>query len=49
MAAGLTTCTLGEVATFVRRILSVTPEDGLQPSGGASGVDGETRNAQTHQ
>ena len=30
MAAGLITCTRGEVATVVRRILSVSPGDGLQ-------------------
>ena len=30
MAAALTTCTRGEVATLVRRILSVSPGDGLQ-------------------
>ena len=30
MAAALITCTRGEVATFVRRILSVSPGDGLQ-------------------
>ena len=31
-AAALTTCTRGEVATLVRRILSVSPGDGLQSS-----------------
>ena len=30
MAAALITCTRGEVATLVKRILSVTPGDGLQ-------------------
>ena len=30
MAAALTTCTRGELATLVRRILSVSPGDGLQ-------------------
>ena len=30
MSAALTTCTRGEVATLVRRILSVNPGDGLQ-------------------
>ena len=30
MAAALITCTRGEVATLVRRILSVSPGDGLQ-------------------
>ena len=30
MAAAPTTCTRGEVATLVRRILSVSPVDGLQ-------------------
>ena len=30
MAAALTTCTRGEVVTLVRRILSVSPGDGLQ-------------------
>ena len=30
MAAALNTCTRGEVATLVRRILSVSPGDGLQ-------------------
>ena len=29
MAAALITCTRGEVATLVRRILSVSPGDGL--------------------
>ena len=30
MAAALITCTRGEVATLVRRILSVSPGDGLR-------------------
>ena len=30
MAAALITCTRGEVATLARRILSVSPRDGLQ-------------------
>ena len=30
MAAALITCTHGDVATLVRRILSVSPGDGLQ-------------------
>ena len=30
MAAALITCTRGEVATLVRRILSVSPGDGIQ-------------------
>ena len=30
MAAALITCSRGEVATLVRRILSVSPGDGLQ-------------------
>ena len=61
MAAALITCTRGEVATLVRRRLSVSPGDGLQAwhavkqwfqaqvSGGTSGVDGKTHIATAHQ
>ena len=61
MAAALITCTRGEVATLVRRILSVSPGDGLQAcsrshamvqaqiSGGTGCVDGEAHIAKAHQ
>ena len=61
MAAALITCTRGEVATLVRRILSVSPEmdfklgsqshAGSNPDqcGGTSGVDGEAHIATAHQ
>ena len=60
MAAALITCTRGEVATLVRRILSVSPGDGLQAwhavtqwfkprSGGTGCVDGEAHIAKAYQ
>ena len=59
MAAALITCTRGEVATLVRRILSVSPGNGLQAwfavtlvqtkiSGGTSGFDCEAHVAKAH-
>ena len=61
IAAALITCIRGEVATLVKRILSVSPGDGLQAwhavtqwfltqiSGGTGRVDGETHIAKAHQ
>ena len=61
MAAAPITCTRGEVATLVRRIVSVSPGRWAsslvrshamvqtQISGRASSVDGETHIAQAHQ
>ena len=58
VAASLITSTRGEVATVERRILSVSPGDGLQSwhamlqaqiSGGIGCVDGEAHIAKAHQ
>ena len=57
VAAALFTCTRGEVATLVRRILSVSPGDGLQACRAVTQwlspdqwcVDGEAHISKAHQ